>query len=130
MNDGKTFIGTLAGSSDNQRDLLALPGVVYSAPGGVSEQKAEGNWWKTGEQETRSSGYSASNFLELPVITKLDLTPANSYTSPSPSVFTNVQTSAEVPWDTSAPSHPRKSLPARPSGPRFKTAAWRRCRTN
>ncbi|CAE6432375.1 unnamed protein product [Rhizoctonia solani] len=118
-------------SSDSNCDLFALPNVAYPSPSKEFENMAKGNWWKIGEEETRTSKYSTSiTFPEFPVITTLDLTPpTNAYAPIPPSTSTNIQTSVEVSLNPSAPSLTRKALPTRPGGPRFRTAAWRRCRT-
>ncbi|CUA69511.1 hypothetical protein RSOLAG22IIIB_14045 [Rhizoctonia solani] len=115
---------TLAPSSGSDRDMIALTALMDS-PSSESEP-AECSWWQTGE-ETRILDYSISpSPLEQIIITTSTTTgtliPTSSTTS------TNAPTSAEVLQDPNASSRPRKALSTRPSGPRFKTAAWRRCR--
>ncbi|CAE6399836.1 unnamed protein product [Rhizoctonia solani] len=97
---------TLARSSGSDRDTVALTGLMDSSLN--ESEPAECSWWQTAE-ETRILDYSISpSLLEQIIVT--------------------ASTTTEVLQDPNAPSRPRKALSTRPSGPRFKTAAWRRCR--
>ncbi|KAG8741291.1 hypothetical protein FRC11_014891, partial [Ceratobasidium sp. 423] len=110
-------------SSEGDHDLLALPAIVDQASSKELDAVTEGNWWKVDEEGARQTGYSTSTrFLELPVIT----TP-EPISTPSPTSL-DIPTLPESLPVPKAPSCALKVLPPRPSGPRFKTAAWRRCR--
>ncbi|KAG8728483.1 hypothetical protein FRC11_010955 [Ceratobasidium sp. 423] len=104
-------------------DSVALPGVMNQALSEELDAVTEGNWWKIDKKGEMEAGYlTPTKFLELPVITTPEPAPTPSPTSP------DVPTISEFPEDPKPFTRAVKVLPPRPSGPRFKTAAWRRCR--
>ncbi|KAH7337472.1 hypothetical protein B0J17DRAFT_756393 [Rhizoctonia solani] len=121
----------LAASLGGDHNLLILPEVTYQVSSQENELDAasEVNWWKAGGGEANTSEYLIStNLLELPVITTPEPTlPADASIPTPPLNSTDVPTAAKAIRDVALPSCPRK-VPALPSGPRFKTAAWRRRR--
>ncbi|KAH7337442.1 hypothetical protein B0J17DRAFT_629025 [Rhizoctonia solani] len=120
-----------AASLGGDHNLLTLPGLVYqvSSQENESDAASEVNWWKADGGEANTSEYLIStNLLELPVITTPEPTlPADASIPTPPLNSTDVLTAAKAIRDVALPSCPRK-VPALPSGPRFKTAAWRRRR--
>ncbi|CAE6448337.1 unnamed protein product [Rhizoctonia solani] len=98
-----------------ESDWSILPGVVDSSGEKQTEATAGNDWWKNAGEGSNDIEYSTSmGFLELPAIT-----------TPEPIPLPVV---VETSKSSNPPIRPPKALPPRPSGPRFKTAAWRRCR--
>ncbi|KAJ1301275.1 hypothetical protein OPQ81_003681 [Rhizoctonia solani] len=117
--------GALANLSSSDGELLVLPRIMHQISNGQEPLDAAtgSSWWKIEDNGTRKTGYSTStSFLELPIIT------ASKPTSTPPPISAHVPTPPEAPQDLRPSYGLPKALPARPSGPRFKTAAWRRCR--